>query len=75
MKSETRLSAKITDEGRVKVEINGTADEVLVLLEDEAVSIFKELKKQGYPDSIKVFALFFEHVTKEVFNIDFRAHL
>ena len=31
MKSETYLSAKITDEGRVKVEINGPADEVLEL--------------------------------------------
>ena len=70
MKSETHLSAKITDEGRVEVEINGTADKVLVLLENEAVFIFKELKKQGYPDGFKVFAQFFEHVTKEVFDID-----
>lgn len=29
MKSETYLSAKITDEGRAEVAINGTADELL----------------------------------------------
>lgn len=71
MKSKTHLSAKITDEGLLEVTINGTADELLVLLEDEAVSIFKELKKHGgYPECFKVFTLFYKNVAKEVFDID-----
>lgn len=70
MKSKTYLSAKITDEGRVEVVINGTTDELLVLLEKEAVSIFKEREKHGHHDSIALFYLFFKNVAKEVFNID-----
>ena len=71
MKSETYLSAKITDEGRAEVAINGTADELLALLEEEAVSIFKECEKQGHHASMALFYLFLKNVAKEVLNIDF----
>lgn len=70
MKSETYLSAKITDD-RVKVDINGPASEVMELLEEEAISIFKSFfKDTGYSDTMEVFCLFFKNVAKEVFNID-----
>ena len=70
MKSETYLSAKITDEGRVEVVINGTADELLALLVEEAVSIFRECEKHGHHVSMALFYLFLKDVAKEVFNID-----
>ena len=70
MKSETHLSAKITDEGYAEVVINGTTEELLVLLEKEAVSIFKEREKHGYHDSMALFYLFYKNVAKEVFDID-----
>lgn len=69
MKSETYLSAKITD-GRVKVDINGPASEVMELLEEEAVSIFKLFKENGYSDTMALFCLFIKNVAKEVFNSD-----
>ena len=70
MKSEIYLSAKITDDGRVKLDINGPASEVMELLEDEAVSIFKSFKENGYSDTMALFCRFFKNVAKEVFNID-----
>lgn len=69
MKSETYLSAKIMN-GRVKVEMQGPADKLLSLLTEEAVGIFKELVKEGYPDTFEVFRMFFGNVAKEVFDID-----
>ena len=69
MKSKTYLSAKITDD-RVKVDINGPASEVMALLEEEAVSIFKSFKENGYSDTMALFYLFIKNVAKEVFNID-----
>lgn len=71
MKSKTYLYATFTDEDRIKLDIKGTTDEVLELLGDAAVSIFKELKKQGYPDStMEMFCLFLTNVAKELFNSD-----
>ena len=70
MKSETYLSAAITDEGCVKVNIHGHADELLILLEDETVSIFKGLRDGGYPYTMDVFYLFIQNIVKEVFDID-----
>lgn len=70
MKSKTYLSAKITDDDRVKVDINGPASEVVELLEEEAVSIFKSFKENGYSDTMALFCLFFKNVAKEVFDID-----
>lgn len=70
MKSETYLSAKITDEGRVEVAINGTTVELLVLLEREAVSIFEECEKHGHQDSLALLYLFVKNVAKEVLDID-----
>ena len=70
MKSKTYLSAKFTDDDRVKVDINGPASEVMELLEEEAVSIFKSFKENGYSDTIALFCLFFRNVSKEVFDID-----
>ena len=69
MKSKTYLSAEITDD-RIKVNINGPASEVVELLEEEAVSIFKSFKETGYSDTMALFCLFFANVAKEVFNID-----
>lgn len=69
MKIETYMTAKIHD-GRVKVEMQGPADKLLSLLTEEVVAIFKELKKEGCPDTLEVFSLFFKNVAKEVFNID-----
>lgn len=70
MKSKTYLSAKITDDDRVKVDINGPADEVIVLLEDATVSIFKSFEENGCSHTMALFRLFFKKVTEEVFNID-----
>ena len=70
MKSETYLSAKVTDDDRVKVDINGPASEVVELLEKEAVSIFKSFKESGYSDTMALFCLFFKNVAREVFDID-----
>lgn len=69
MKSETYLSAKIMN-GRVKVEMQGPADKLLSLLTEEAVGLFKELAKEGHPDTSEVFRMFYGNVAKEVFNID-----
>ena len=69
MKSETYLSAKITDD-RVKVDINGPVGEVYELLEKAAVFIFKSFKKNGYSETIALFFLFYKNVAKEVFDID-----
>ena len=69
MKSEIYLSAKITD-GRVKMDINGPGSVVMVLLEEEAVSIFKSFKENGCSDTMAVFCMFFKNVAKEVFDID-----
>ena len=70
MKSETYLSAKITDDDRVKVNINGPGSDVMILLEEEAVSIFKSFKENGCSNTIALFYLFLKNVAKEVFNID-----
>lgn len=70
MTSKTYLSAKITDDDRVKVDINGPASEVMVLLEEEAVTIFKSFKDNGYSDRMALFCLFIKNVAKDVFNID-----
>lgn len=70
MKSKTYLSAKITDDDRVKVDINGPASEVMELLEEEAVSIFKSFKENGGSNTIELFCLFYKNVAKEVFDID-----
>lgn len=69
MKSKTYLSAKIIDDC-VKVDINGSASEVMVLLEEEAVSIFKSFKENGCSDTIALFCLFYKNVAEEVFDID-----
>lgn len=69
MKSKTYLSAEIIDD-RVKVDINGSASEVMELLEEEAVSIFKSFKENGCSDTIALFCLFYKNVAKEVFDID-----
>lgn len=65
MKSKTYLSSKITDDDRVKVDINGPASEVM-----EAVSIFKSFKENGGSNTIELFCLFYKNVAKEVFDID-----
>ena len=70
MKSEIYLSAKITDDGRVKLDINGPGREVMELLEEEAVYIFKSFKDNGYSDTMAVFSMFIKNVAKEVFDID-----
>lgn len=70
MKSTTYLSAKFTDDDRVKVDINGPAIEVMELLEEETVSIFNSFKEAGYSDTMAVFCQFFQNVTKEVFGIE-----
>ena len=70
MKSKTYLSAKITDDDHVKVDINGSASEVMVLLEEEAVTIFKSFKEKGFSDTMALFCLFYMKVRKEVFDID-----
>ena len=64
------MSATITDEGRVKLEIHGPYNKLLVLLEEEAVSIFEELKNEGNQATMALFWLFYKNVAKEVFNID-----
>ena len=70
MKSKTYLSAKITDDARVKVNINGPASEVMEVLEAAAVSIFKSFKETGYSDAKALYCLFLQNVAKEVFDID-----
>lgn len=70
MKSKTYLSAKIIDDDRIRVDINGPASEVMELLEEEAVSIFKSFKENGNSDTMALFCLFYKYVAKEVFNID-----
>ena len=70
MKSKTYLSAKITDDYRIKVDINGHASEVMELLEEEAVSIFKWFKENCHSDTTELFCLFYKNVAKEVYNID-----
>lgn len=66
---ETYLFGKFM-EGRVKIEMHGPADKLLALLTEEAVGIFKELAKEGYPDTSEVFCMFVGNVSKEVFDID-----
>ena len=66
MKSETYLSAKILDDDSARVDIKGSAKEILVLLEVATVDIFTELKDSGYPDSLELMCLFFKNVAKEV---------
>ena len=70
MKSKTYLSAKVTDDDRVKVNINGPAIEVMEVLEAAAVSIFKSFKENGYSDTMALYCLFLKNVAKEVFDID-----
>lgn len=70
MKSKTYLSAKITDDDRVRVDINGPASEVMEVLEESAVFIFKSFKETGYSDTMALFCRFFKNVAKEVFDID-----
>ena len=70
MKSEIYLSAKITDDDQVEVALKGPANKILVVLEEEAVQIFKELKNAGYPDTMEIFCLFFKKVTERVFPDD-----
>ena len=70
MKSKTYLSVKITDDDRVRVDINGPASEVMDLLEELTVSIFKSFKDNGCSDTMALFCLFYKNVAKEVFDID-----
>lgn len=70
MKSETHLSATITDEVRMKVDIYGPADKLLPLLEAESVSIFNELKDKCYPNTLEVMCLFFKNIAERVFDDD-----
>ena len=70
MKSEPHLSATITDDGRLKVDIYGPADKLLPLLEEEAYAIFNELKDKCYPQTLEVLCLFFKNVTERVFPDD-----
>lgn len=70
MKFETLMTARINDDDQLEVSINGPANDLLVLLEEEAVRLFKELKNEGYPDTQAVFRLFFKNVTERVFPDD-----
>lgn len=70
MKSETYLSAKIQDDGRVNVDIYGPANKLIPLLEEETVSIFKNLKDECYLDTLKVMCLFFKNIAERVFGDD-----
>ena len=70
MKSEFYMSAKIQDDGLVKVDIYGPANKLLQLLEEEACDIFKELKDQCYPDTLEVMCLFFKNIAERVFTDD-----
>ena len=70
MKSKTYLSVKITDDDRTKVDINGPASEVMELLEELTVSIFKLFKDNGCSDTMALLCLFYKNVAKEVFDID-----
>lgn len=70
MKSKAYMSATITDEGRVKVDIYGPGDKLLPLLEEEAYAIFKELKEKCYPATLEVMCLFFKNIAERVFPDD-----
>ena len=70
MKSEFYLTAEITDDDRARVTINGPANKILALLEEEAVQLFEELKNEGCPDTLEIFCLFFKKVTERVFPDD-----
>lgn len=70
MKSEIYLSAEIQEDDQAKFTINGPANKVLVLLEEEAVAIFNSLKDAGRPDTLELMCLFFKNVAEGVFNDD-----
>lgn len=70
MKIKTFMTAQVTDDDNIKVYITGPANKLLVLLEEEAVQIFKELKDEGYPDTLEVACIFFKNVAERVFNDD-----
>lgn len=70
MKSETRLSATITEDDSVKVDIYGHADKLLLLLEEEAVSIFNELEDKCYPNTLELMCMVFKNIAERVFNDD-----
>lgn len=49
MKLKALLSARIREDDQMEINITGPSDKLLVLFE-EAVNIFTELEKEGYPD-------------------------
>lgn len=68
--SKIYLSAEIQEDVQAKVTINGPANKVLVLLEEEAVAIFNSLKDAGRPDTLEVMCLFFKNIAERVFDDD-----
>lgn len=70
MKSKAYMSAKIQDDGRLKVDIYGPANILLPLLEEEAYAVFKELKDKCYPNTLEVMCLFFKNIAERVFPDD-----
>ena len=70
MKSEPYMSATITQDGRLQVDIYAPADKLLPLIEEEACAIFNDLKDMCYPDTLEVMCLFFKNIAERVFPDD-----
>lgn len=70
MKSETHLSARITDDCRTQIDFYGPAGKLLQLLEEEACAIFKELKDECYPATLEVLFTTLDNIAERVFNDD-----
>lgn len=70
MKSETHLSAKIQEDGRLQVDFYGPADELLLLLEEEACAIFKDLKDKCCSTTYEVMCMIFANIAERVFPDD-----
>ena len=70
MKSETHLSARITDDGRRHIAVYGPADKLLELLEEEACAVFMKLKDECYPDTLEVMCRTLKNIAERVFNDD-----
>lgn len=70
MKSKTYLFSEILDDDCYRIDINGPSDEVMELLEAQAVAVFKAIKDSGRLDSMDLFCFFFKNVAKKVFDID-----
>ena len=68
MKSETYMSARIKDDVRLQMDYYGPADKLLQLIEEEACAIFKELRDNGYPDTLEAMRLFVNNIAERVFN-------